>query len=181
MHIEPNASYNEDRMMQSLVYIAEDLFSGYKDLDFVLCFSIQSEREEGVTHQGCAIVYDENNLLLSVSIPSIREVSKAYGGYKTLRKNIMHTILHEMKHGLTYLYEWNKDLRLSLEDVYENINDEGKLYYNDSDEDYIFAWLNRKEELECERFAFKNISYFESIYDFDGLLGRDTDIKGINE
>ena len=180
INIDKSKHYNDYQLFSAIIFLVQDVFSEYTKLNFTFILQLTDEVDEEITSHGFTCVCDGNEIIINIFLHNIIESNKKDPDFKSLKKNIFHIILHEIGHAIEAVKRWNGNKEKTLEETFDNNIDERKSYQKiPKGYKREMMWLRDKEEIICERFAFKNLSYLETLYEFKGCLCNDLSIKGL--
>lgn len=170
IHIDEKTKEKVDafKLMQSIVFFASDIFEKHEDKFDLLMFHLVNKDDKG--SQGCFFVH-EKELHFVVDSHQIEMAVQSGFTFSSFKKSLFFVLLHEIGHGIDLLDKYNYRPIQTLETFHDEGNEKIKAIY-DEFSDLTKMEISREipEEIFADRFAYKNLSYFENLYDFDGFL-----------
>lgn len=166
---------NNYNLLQSCVFFIKNTFHKYLNLFDQINIEICTQKEYTADSEGCFVVV-KNNLYCLVNIDQTKAKIENNTSFKTLEKSLFFTILHELGHAYYMLKSFNKsNSKLNIEEYYDegdrNIGNQIKdIKEKDPDLSEIEVSRLIKEEIFADNFALKNLSYFENLYEYEGIL-----------
>lgn len=169
VYIDPVFKGKKHNLLQSIVFFCSDVFKNFSNFYDELIVSVSNE-EENI--QGCFLVIGKT-IFCNVYLEEIAKACKVGISFKSFCKALFLIILHEVGHAVVFLEDYSRNVDLGLEEYFDQTNK----IIGDKLESLKLTGLSKmetsrqiREEIEADRFAFKNLSYFENLYEFEGIL-----------
>lgn len=156
---------NEYKFTSACVFFVHDIFNEYFD-NFGTIYIHLNENTE-FNRRGCCCCVKED-ICCEVYVDEILFL-RAYPD--NIIKSIFSCLLHELGHAYEIVSKYDKEKYKTLEEYFDIIDNIARKIYEDNktiSEMEISRLI--PDEILADRFAYKNLSYFENLYKSDDIL-----------
>jgi hypothetical protein len=158
------------RLLQAMVFFWSEVAEPYEKKYNEACVRILMEDEDN--NRAGFFCVEGQDLHFWLNAKKVQEAVSSKTAYKSFRKSLFFVLLHEMGHGIHFLQKCRshnleacyKKWRARVKKTYE------RMHAKDPSLSKSAMTRNIPEEIFADRFAYRHLTYFENLYEFQGYV-----------